>query len=120
MFTPIQGLADTTVGFTAHGKIHADDYTKTLIPAVEDLIARTGKARVLVVLGSEWDGYSAAAMFDDVKLGLEHRKAWERFALVSDAEWIHHVASLFGWLVPGEVRAFRVADLDAATAWVTG
>lgn len=54
MFTPIVDLPDTTVGFTAHGKIHADDYSKTLIPAIEELILRTGAARVLLVLGSDW------------------------------------------------------------------
>ncbi len=120
MFTPIADLPDTAVGFRAHGEIHAEDYKETLIPAIEDLIARTGEARVLVVLGPEWEGYSAGAMFADAKLGLEHLKAWERFALVSDAEWIHHVATLFGWLVPGEVRSYPYAELDAATAWVTG
>ncbi|HZJ28154.1 MAG TPA: STAS/SEC14 domain-containing protein [Acidimicrobiia bacterium] len=120
MFTPIAGLPETVVGVEAHGKIRAEDYRDTLVPAVEDLIARAGKARVLVVLGPEWDGYSAGAMFDDAKLGIEHLKAWQRFALVSDADWIHHVASLFGWLVPGEVRSFPYAQLDEAKAWITG
>ncbi len=82
MFIPITDLPETTVGFTARGKIHAEDYRDVLIPAVEELIARTGKARVLIVLGAESEGYSVRAMFDDVKLGLEHLKAWERFALV--------------------------------------
>jgi hypothetical protein len=120
MFTPMLDLPDSVVGFTAHGKIHAKDYEDTLIPAVEEVIARTGKARVVIVLGPEWEGYTAGAMFDDVKLGLEHLKAWDRFALVSDAEWVHHVATLFGWLVPGEVRSFAYADLEEATTWVTG
>ncbi len=119
MFTPIHGLPDSVVGFTVQGKIHTDDYRTTLIPAVEDLIDRTGTARVLVVLGPEWEGISASAMFEDTKLGLEHWKAWERLALVSDAEWIHHLASLFGWMVPGEVQVFGVAALDEATAWVS-
>ncbi len=93
MFEPIDGLSDAVVGVRARGKIHVDDYRGTLIPAVEALIAREGKARVLIVLGPEWEGYSTGAMFDDAKLGVEHLKEWERFALVSDAEWIHHVAS---------------------------
>ena len=98
MLTPIPDLPDTTVGFTAHGKVRSEDYEETLIPAIEQLIARTGKARVLLVLGPEWEGYSAGAMFDDAKLGLEHLKAWERFALVSDAE-----------LDPPRGQALRVA-----------
>jgi SpoIIAA-like len=119
MFTPIVGLPDTAVGFTVQGKIHTDDYRDTLIPAVEDLIDRTGKARVLVVLGPEWEGISASAMFEDTKLGLEHWRSWDRLALVSDAEWIHHLASIFGWMVPGEVQVFGVGALDEATAWVS-
>lgn len=120
MFVPITDLPDSTVGFTAHGKIHAEDYRDTLIPAIEHLIARSGKARVLLVLGPEWEGYSVGAMFDDVKLGIEHLRAWERFALVSDAGWIHRVAQVFGWIVPGDVRSFPYSQLDEARAWVTG
>ncbi len=120
MFKPIADLPDSVVGFTAQGKLHADDYKQTLIPAIEDLIARTGKARVLLVLGPDWEGYSAGAMLDDAKLGIQHARAWERFALVSDADWIRHVATLFGWIVPGDVRSFPFAELEEATAWVSG
>lgn len=59
-------------------------------------------------------------MFDEVKLGIKHLKVGERLALVSDATWVHHMAKVFGLLVPGEVRAFAVPDLELATAWVTG
>ena len=118
MFRPIEGLPDDVIGFRAEGKIHADDYSNTLIPAVESLIGSTGKARVLMVLGPEWEGYSAHAMFDDAKLGIEHLRAWERFALVSDATWIHDTAKLFGWVVPGEVRSFPCAEEADAAAWV--
>jgi hypothetical protein len=75
---------------------------------------------VLLALGPDWDGYSAGAMFDDAKLGIERLQAWERCAIVSDAAWVHHVAKVFGLLIPGEVHAFAVADLEVAAAWVTG
>ncbi len=74
MFTPIADLPDSVVGFTASGKIDDDDYKQTLIPAVKDLISRAGKVRVILVPGPEWEGYSAAAMFDDAKL--DAAKAW--------------------------------------------
>jgi hypothetical protein len=119
MFIPMTDLPDTAVGFTAQGTIHAEDYKDTLIPAIGELIAQKGRARVLLVLGPEWEGYSAGAMFDDVKLGLEHLRAWERFALVSDADWIHHVAKIFGWIVPGDVRSFPYSQLNEAKTWIT-
>ena len=120
MLVQIADLPTNIVGFTAEGEIHSDDYKNTLIPAIEDLIDREGKARVLIVLGPQWDGYSAGAMFEDAKLGLEHLNQWERFALVSDAEWIAHVAKLFGWIVPGDVRSYPFAQLDDAKRWVAG
>ena len=72
------------------------------------------------MLGPDWDGYTAGAMFDDAKLGIEHLKAWKRFAIVSDAAWVHHLAKVFSLLVPGEVRVFAISDLDVATVWVAG
>ena len=39
-------------------------------------------------------------------------------ALVDD--WVRHGASAFGWLAPGELRLFSLAERDAARAWVAG
>ena len=39
---------------------------------------------------------------------------------MSDLEWLHHPTSAFGWAVPGEVKVFGLADLDAAVAWAAG
>nr|WP_186760724.1 STAS/SEC14 domain-containing protein [Arthrobacter alpinus] len=53
-------------------------------------------------------------------MGIERLKAWERFAIVSYAAWVHHVAKVFGLLMPGGVRAVTISDLEVATAWVAG
>jgi hypothetical protein len=52
--------------------------------------------------------------------GLTHLSSWERMALVSDADWVHHAIALFGWLVPGAVKVFPLAQLDAAKQWLAG
>lgn len=44
MFEPIEDMPATVVAFSAHGRIHANDYVHTLIPAVEEVIDRTGEA----------------------------------------------------------------------------
>jgi SpoIIAA-like len=51
------------------------------------------------------------------KLGLKHVR-WERAALVTDVDWMRHLSGAFGWLVPGDLRTFAVAELDHAKAWV--
>jgi hypothetical protein len=38
-------------------------------------------------------------------------------ALVTDVEWIRHAANAFGFLMPGELKIFALAEREAATAW---
>ncbi|MCB0918128.1 MAG: STAS/SEC14 domain-containing protein [Actinobacteria bacterium] len=120
MLEVMPDLPENVVGFRAVDTVRAEDYRDVLTPAVLDLINRTGEASVLLVLGPEWDGYSPGAMFEDAKLGVEKVRHWHRFALVSDAHWIHHVAGMFNWITPGEVKAFYYDQLPKATQWVAG
>ncbi|HEY1593118.1 MAG TPA: STAS/SEC14 domain-containing protein [Solirubrobacteraceae bacterium] len=43
-----------------------------------------------------------------------------RSAIVTDIEWMARATRLFRWLIPGEARVFRLAELDEAKAWVAG
>jgi hypothetical protein len=38
---------------------------------------------------------------------------------VSDAESLRHAVHGLGWMMPGEVKAFQLAEADDARAWVT-
>ena len=62
-------------------------------------------------------GYSAGATWEDAMTGIEHVRAWKRTALVSDADWVHHVVRALGWMIPGTVRDFPTAELTDAIAW---
>ncbi len=53
-------------------------------------------------------------------VGLKHRSAWERMALVTDKDWVKHGASVFGWLAPGELRLFEPGEREEARAWLGG
>ena len=117
MLRMIEGLPANVVGVEAVGKVEADDYRTVLDPAVEAAAAH-GKVRLLMVLGDEYDGYSAGAAWQDTKLGFGERKAWERIALVTDHERMQDAVGLFAWMVPGELRTFAVAGLDDAVAWL--
>lgn len=48
------------VAFKAVGRVEASDYEDILKPALEQAIAGGRKARVVFVLGPEFDGYSTA------------------------------------------------------------
>jgi hypothetical protein len=40
-------------------------------------------------------------------------------ALVSDEPWIRHTVDVLGYLIPGKVRTFSVAEEADASEWVT-
>jgi hypothetical protein len=117
MLRPLPDLPTGVIGFEAVGEIHADDYRDVLRPAIDAAVA-AGSVRLVYVLGPEFTGYSAGASWQDTKLGLDHVKAWERTAVVTDIDWVEHVAAVFGWMVPGEFRRFALADREDAVRWV--
>ena len=118
MIRMMEGLPAGVVGATAIGLVGPEDYDDVLIPAVRAATAGGGKARMLFVLGPEFDGYSAEAALDDARMGLEHWADFERIALVTDHAAFGGAVRAFGFLMPGEVRVHAVDELDDATAWL--
>jgi SpoIIAA-like len=118
MIEPIPGLPDGLLGFTAVGKLHSDDYKDVLIPAIEAKLAAGEQVRVLLVFPT-FDGMSSGALWDDLKMGVEHLSSWKRIALVTDIEWMTHLTQLFGWMTPGELKRFPLDQRDEAIAWAS-
>ncbi|MFF2372326.1 STAS/SEC14 domain-containing protein [Agromyces sp. NPDC058110] len=118
MLRPLEGLPTTVVAFEAVGEVHADDYRNVLDPAVESAIAAHEKIRFLYVLGSEFQGFTGGAMWEDAKVGVGHWSRFERLALVTDDRAYHDAVRAFAWMLPGEVRLFTVAELAEAEAWI--
>lgn len=116
MFEPITGMPAGVIGFEAVGKIEAADYEDALMPAIARS-AEAGDVRLVLVLGDRFTGYSPGAMKEDAGL-VAHAKAWKRTALVSDLGWVAHLATAFGWMVPGKFKHFSLAERDVAIAWV--
>ncbi len=119
MIDKIPDLPDNVLGFTARGKVTANDYETIIIPAVEILFSRLEKIRFLYHLGEDFTGFEAAAMWDDTKLGLKHIQGWERMAIVSDIEWVRAAIKIFGIVIPGHVRLFHNNELAEAKRWVS-
>jgi len=88
MLALIPDLADHVIGVTASGMVTAADYEAVLIPAVKVAFATHGKVCVLYHLGPSFAGFTAGAMWDDLKVGVAHISEWERIAMVTDHEWI--------------------------------
>jgi hypothetical protein len=116
MLTAIENLPDGVIGFEAEGEITSSDYTGTLLPSVQGLLDRDLDIRIVLVFPS-WEGVSAGGVWEDFKLGVEHVRRWKRIAVVTDVDWMTRAMALFGWMTPGEVKTFAVAERDDAIAW---
>jgi hypothetical protein len=118
MLNALPNLPPNVIGYEVSGKLQAEDYGDVLLPAVQKAAA-TGEVRIVIVIPS-FDGISGGALWQDVKMGVEHWRAWKRIAVVTDVEWMIHGTQWFGWMTPGEVRQFPLAERGAAIAWTAG
>jgi hypothetical protein len=116
MIAALDDRPEGVLGFRASGEITAADYTDVLKPAIDDVLRRGDDVRIVLVF-DDWSGMSGAAVWEDLKMGIERFTKWKRIALVTDIDWMRHATSLFGWMTPGDVKSFSLAEHDAAVAW---
>lgn len=112
------GVPGNLVVAVAHGKVTGEDYEKVLVPAIEARLKLHNKIRVLYQIASDFDGYTAEAVWDDAKLGFGHWTAFEKFAVVADVQWITNSVKLFRFIMPCPVKVFSNSELAEARAWV--
>lgn len=118
MIESMHDLPAGVIGFEASGTLRAEDYRDVLLPAVEEAAA-SGDVRLVLVM-PHFEGLTGGALWQDLKMGVEHLGGWRRIAFVTDIEWMTHLTAMFGWMTPGELKHFPLDQLDAAIAWAAG
>jgi hypothetical protein len=112
-----------TIGFRAAGDIEREDYDEVLVPELRRAVEEGNGLRTLYVI-EDLDEIEPGALWADSKLGFDlgvrHREAWIRSAIVTDIDWMARATKLFAWMIPGEARVFPLAELEQAKAWVAG
>ncbi len=116
--TEIEGFPRDVIALRFSGLITSKDYTESLVPLIDSAAKEHDKLKLLCVLDQYFDGYSAGAMWDDMRFGFSHLTTFSKLALVTDIDWIRKSAKLFGSLMPTEVMVFDVDDLDDAKKWI--
>jgi|SRR3954447_26258546 hypothetical protein len=121
MIERLRDLPDNVDGLRMSGHVSRDEYQQVVLPLMQECLARGGGIRLLIVIDDDFDRFEAGALWEDLKFGLGQGlelSRWERMALVSDEHWVHHAITLFGWLVPGEIKVYPLAEQPQATAWL--
>lgn len=119
MMTLLSDLPENVIGVVASGEVTADDYESVLMPAVESRLGAHPGLRVLYQLGPDFTGFSSGAMWDDLKLGVSHWRAWEKIAVVTDLDWADHATRFLQFMMPCPVKVFGNGDMAGARAWVS-
>lgn len=112
------GMPNNILAVTAHGTVTAQDYENVLLPAVEEALKQHRKIRFLFRTGKDFSGYTAGAMWDDAKLGVQHLTAFEKIAVVSNVPWLVQTVSVFRFFIPCPVKVFSSENLPEAEAWI--
>ena len=121
MVDTVADMPPGTIGFRISQGLTREDYVRALVPPLHEAVERGERLRVLYQIDPKLS-MTPGAVWEDVKLegsmGITHRDAWERVAVVTDIEWLWRAFELFYWMVPGELRLFHDSELEIAKRWL--
>ncbi len=104
------------LGFRAQGTITLEDFDQTLAPCLRAVIQDWGKARMLLYLEEDFEGFDLEALKGD--FGAQHRDNLEKVAVVGGSFMINLQIRLGAALLGGEVQTFASEELEEAWDWV--
>ncbi|MFZ1175219.1 MAG: STAS/SEC14 domain-containing protein [Mycobacterium sp.] len=117
----LKGSPNDVAAFAFHGRVTKLDYDTVPIPGFEEKLTRHKRVRIYCEIASDFTSFDAGAVWVDSKFGFGHYFDWDRCAVVSDVEWVKHVAKFsefFGFLWPGQYRGFSEAEAEKARQWI--
>lgn len=112
--------SEAALAVEARGKLTDTDYQQVLIPRLREMIAKQGKARVMMVMSPEFRGWEPRGAWDDATFGLKHRKDFAKMALVGAPKWVRWSLDVGKHFMSGEVRSFPPEQAQQAWDWVNG
>jgi hypothetical protein len=119
MIQRISSLPETMVGFRAVGEVTKEDFDHIVIPAVKEIVEKTGQLNYLLVIDTSIENFTAGAWVKDAILGIKNLTQWQRAAIVSDSKAIKKFTDFFSMLIPGEFKGFDHESLQEAIDWTS-
>lgn len=113
-----ESAADNVITVEVTGKLDKADYEK-LVPTVEQMLQRHDKINMLVIL-RDFHGWTAGALWEDIKFDVKHFADIDKLALVGDSRWETGMAVFCKPFTKAKVKYFNIDDLEAARAWIAG
>jgi hypothetical protein len=98
------------------GKLLKADYER-FVPELDRLIRQHGKLCLLFEL-TDFHGWEAGALWDEIKLDIKHFADIERLAVVGDKRWEHDMVTFYKPFTKATIRYFDQATAAEARKWL--
>jgi hypothetical protein len=98
------------------GKLNQEFYDE-FVPIVDAQIKQFGRLRILFVM-RDFHGWTAAALWEDMKFDLKHWQDIERLAIVGDKQWEKGMAAFCKPFTKAHVQFFDLSQVDEARKWL--
>ena len=116
----VEGLELVSAGKLLHvkvtGKLTKEAY-EAFAPVVDEQIEEHGKIRILFEM-HDFHGWTAGALWEDLKFDFKHWKDIERLAIVGESKWEAGMAVFCKPFTSAKIQYFDHAKLDEAQAWI--
>lgn len=119
MIKKIELDCNNCLGFEAEWKITGEDYEKIMIPSINEKLKEYSKIGLMYHIGDEFEKYEIKAVLDDMKVGFQHMRAFERIAIITDVDWVKNWVNMFHFMFPGKMKLFKNSELESAKDWVS-
>lgn len=110
-----QPIGENLLKVKVRGKLVRKDYEE-FAPMVERMVQEHGKIRVLIEM-EDFHGWTAGALWEDIKFDAKHFNHIERLAMVGDKKWQEWMAMFCRPFTTAKIRYFDHAEADEARAW---
>jgi hypothetical protein len=98
------------------GKLTKEFYEQ-FVPAVEAQIQEHGKLRLLFQM-HDFHGWTAGALWEDLKFDLRHWRDIQRLAIVGETKWQQGMAVFCRPFTTATIKYFDHEKLEDARQWV--
>jgi hypothetical protein len=98
------------------GKLTKEAYEE-LAPVVDQQIQEHGKIHILFEM-HDFHGWTAGAMWEDLKFDFKHWKDIERLAIVGESKWEAGMAVFCKPFTSAKIQYFDHTKLDEAKSWI--
>jgi len=113
MIEMIRDLPGHVIGIQTRGRVTGGE-CDMLRWAIDDALVRHSRLRLYYEIGSRFPG----AGCNELAIPSGDLPYWERVAIVTDSNRVHHTVKALQLLFAGEVRVFTNLEVDAARAWI--